>query len=685
MNFLQRAPFVRLLVPLVLGIITARYLALFNPTVYFILIVSLSALILSLFISAKSDLSYRLRWIFGAGIAGLLFLAGYFISVEKEKLSVNHFEDKALIYHVEVISAPKPKPATISCEVRVLNCVSDSLSGIPGSKVLLYLATDSTTQPPRRGDLLLIEAQMKSPEPPRNPLGFDYAAYLKQQGVAATSYVSTKRWRVYGHSDRKSLQGYAENARSKMLELYKQSGLNDNEYAVLAALTLGYKDAIDPDLREDFSHSGAMHILAVSGLHVGVIYLILNTILGFIFRSRKLKVLNTILIVLFLWVYAYITGLPPSVVRSATMFSLVAIGSAMERKSQIYNTIAVSAFIILLQNPAFLFDVGFQLSYSAVLSIIYFQPKIGGLLGFRSRVMRWWWDLTSVSLAAQIGTLPLALFYFHQFPNYFLLTNYIAIPLATFIIYLAVVYLLLSWLPALVFIPAYILKQLLNALNFSVGFIHKLPVSVSILYIDALQFAFLVMIIICLMWFVEKKHFLPLSGFLFFLLLFIGSHTFVKWQSGNEKRIAVFADNQNTHLNLIQGRQHELFTTDSVAAERSVATYWKSKKLKAPQITHSQASFVTTFENTKIVVLLDDLLKRKITNHPIETDILIVGNRAKIRASDILNNIKPKLCIVDLSISAWYAKQLKDSCQVRGIEFYDLRERGAFIYRLGEQ
>lgn len=685
MNFLQRAPFVRLLVPLVLGIITARYLELFNPTVYLTLIVSLSALILSLFIAAKSDLSYHLRWIFGGGFAGLLFMAGYFVAVEKEKRSVNHFEDKVLIYNAEVVSSPKRKPASISCEVRVLSCASDSLSGMPGSKVLLYLAADSTTQLPRRGDLLLIEAQLKSPEPPRNPLGFDYAAYLKQQGVAATAYVSAQRWKAYGHVDRKSLQVYAEKARSKLLHLYNQTGMEVDEYAVLAALTLGYKDAIDPELREDFSNSGAMHILAVSGLHVGVIYMILNTVLGFIFRSRKLKILNTILIVLFLWVYAFITGLPPSVNRSATMFSLVAIGSAMERKSQIYNTIAFSAFIILLQNPAYLFDVGFQLSYSAVLSIIYFQPKIGGLLGFKSRALRWWWDLTAVSMAAQIGTFPLALYYFHQFPNYFLLSNYFAIPLASFIIYLAVSYLLLSWIPLLAVVPAFILKQLLFALNYSVAFIDDLPAAVSYLHVDFLQLAFIVMIVVFLMRFIESKKFIPLAGALLFLLLFVGSHAIIKWRTATESSIVVYADNKHTHLNLIHGRNHRLFSTDSVAADRSASAYWKSKKLLTPIVTQQQTSFVTTFEDKRIVVLLDDMLKRKVTNYPIETDILIVGNKVKIRASDILNNIKPKLCIVDLSISVWYAKQLKDSCQSRGIGFYDLREQGAYIYRLGEQ
>jgi len=685
MNFLQRAPFVRLLVPLVIGILTARYLELFNPTIYLILIVSLSALIFSLFISGKTNLSYQFRWIFGGGLAGMLFLAGYFVFLEKDKLTENYFEDKSLIYNVEILSMPKRKPASISCEVRVLSSENNRFTGVSDSKVLLYLAADSTTKLPHRGDLLLINAHLKPPEPPRNPLGFDYAAYLKRQGVVATAYISAHRWKIYGHINRNSLRGYAEKAREKLLLLYSQTGMESNEYAVLAALTLGYKDAIDPELREDFSNSGAMHVLAVSGLHVGIIYLILNTVLGFVFKSRKLKVLNTIFIVLFLWMYAFITGLPPSVIRSATMFSLVAIGSAMERKSQIYNTIAFSAFVILLQNPFYLFDVGFQLSYSAVLSIVYFQPKIGGLIGFRSRAMRWWWDLTAVSLASQIGTFPLALYYFNQFPNYFLLSNYIAIPLATFIIYLAVTYLFMSWIPFLAIVPAFLLKQLLVALNFSVAFIDNLPSAVTYLYVDLMQFSLIVLVIVFVILFMETKRYYTMMLAFLFLFLFVSSHTFDKWRAAKENSIVVYADNKNTHLNFIDGRNHRLYSTDSIAAERSASVYWKSRKLLDPIVSHQQTSFVTTFADRKIVVLLDDLVKRKVTNHPIETDILIVGNRAKIRASDILNNIKPKLCIVDLSISAWYANQLKDSCHARGIEFYDLRKQGAFIYSFHEQ
>ena len=183
---------------------------------------------------------------------------------------------------------------------------------------------------------------------------------------------------------------------------------------MLAALTLGYKDALTPELRESFSTTGAMHVLAVSGLHVGIIFVVLEFLLSFLNRWRFGKRLKPILIIVLLWSYAFITGLSPSVLRSSVMFSCMAFGGVLGRKSNTYNTIFVSAFFLLFFNADLLFDVGFQLSYSAVIAIVYFQPKIAGLLYVRNRFLRWAWDLAAVSLAAQIGTAPFAIFYFHQ-------------------------------------------------------------------------------------------------------------------------------------------------------------------------------------------------------------------------------------------------------------------------------
>ena len=180
--------------------------------------------------------------------------------------------------------------------------------------------------------------------------------------------------------------------------------LSKNEMAVLSALTLGYKDELEPELREDFSYAGVMHILAVSGLHIGVIYMMLQLIFSMAFRRAKSKILSTLFTLCALWLYAFMTGLPPSVIRATTMFSLVAIGTALNRKSQIYNTISVSAFIILPGNPNLLFDVGFQLSYTAVIGIVTFNQNQLLIQG-KNQKLKWLTDSMAVSLAAQVGTL----------------------------------------------------------------------------------------------------------------------------------------------------------------------------------------------------------------------------------------------------------------------------------------
>jgi competence protein ComEC len=270
----------------------------------------------------------------------------------------------------------------------------------------------------------------------------------------------------------------------QLLDIFRRFGIAGDEFAVLAALTVGYTDALQPDLRASYSATGAMHILSVSGLHVGIVYVVIAFLLGFLDKSVRKKILKAVLIVSFLWIYAFITGLSPSVVRSTLMFTFVAVGAALERKTHIYNTVFMSAFFMLLVNPDFLFDVGFQLSYAAVLSIVFFQRPFSNLLPVNNKLLRWLRDLLTVSVAAQLGTMPFTLYYFHQFPNYFLLTNLVAIPLSTIVIYLAMLLLLVSFVPYLSVGVAFLLKGSLWLLNYLIVWIENLPHALTMISFD---------------------------------------------------------------------------------------------------------------------------------------------------------------------------------------------------------
>ena len=362
------------------------------------------------------------------------------------------------------------------------------------------------------------------------------------------------------------------------------------------------------------------------------------------------------------------------------MFSLVAVGLALERKSQIYNTISVSAFVILLYDPNLLFDIGFQLSYCAVIGIVWFQPKISSLLYVKQKGLKWWWDLTAVSLAAQIATLPLALYYFHQFPNYFLLANYIAIPLSTLIIYLAVAFIILFPVSWLAFIPGLLLKSMLWLLNTSVGYIHDLPHAVSICYLNFFQLILLFSVLVFFSFYLGNKKHLSLMATLCILLIFVLSHIFVHYQTLQLNQLVVYADRKHTHVNVIARHHHQVFTTDSTAASMSASNYWKSMKLHNPAFEMLNSSCFFVFQGKKILILTDNLLHRKTTNIPIETDFLIIGNGLKPRAAELLSCVLPKICIVNQGITSWYVNQLKTICREKGIRFYSIAEQGAFIY-----
>lgn len=684
MDFLQRTPFFRLLVSLVCGIVVFQYLELYLLT-KFIILISAVIFILSSLLLTKSRHVYLYRWLFGSGITLLLFLAGYFVAGYKAKEAAFVSPETSGIFRIEVMESPVEKPKSVSCRVRV-NRFYDGVQMVKiASPSLIYFAKDSLSLHLKKGDILMLRTTFQEPSKALNPEGFDYATYLKRKGITVTAYVNSGNWKIISHINRFSLKSLAEASRNKLLELYSSVDLEKDQFAVLSALTLGYQDDIDKEVREDYSFSGATHILSVSGLHVGVIYIILNFILSRIFRDPKWKILNTVFIVGFLWIYAFITGLPPSVIRSATMFSLVAIGAAIGRKSQIYNTISVSAFFILLFFPDYLFDVGFQLSYLAVISIVYFQPKISSLVYVKNKPLSWLWDLTAVSLAAQLGTLPLALYYFSQFPNYFLFSNYLAIPLSSLIIYFSVAFLFFSWIMWVKMGLAFLLKYLLWMLNWAVAWIHDLPHAISIFHINAWQMLLLFISLLLASFYFENKKFGSLSACLFCFLLFMITDMVLHFQTLQKDQIVVYADRKQTHINFISGKYHQLMTTDSVAAKLTAGRFWRSRKLYSPDFKMLNGSCFKQFMGKRCLILQDNLLHRKQSERPLKVDLLIIGNSLKPRSEELFTCVEPELCVVDQTISTWYVEKLRESCRKRNIQFYAVSAEGAYIYNFKPQ
>ncbi len=256
-------------------------------------------------------------------------------------------------------------------------------------------------------------------------------------------------------------------------------------YGYTSAMVLGKKTALSKHTKQHFSAAGASHLLAVSGLHVGIIYGSLCLLLFPFAPHSRIRKIVSIAIILLLWGYAYLCGLPPSIIRAVTMFSIGAIGTALGQPTQSLNTVFFTAFIMLLYNPYYLFDIGFQLSFSAVIGILLLYPPIYHSLLCQRSLTQWLWGMLSVSIAAQIGTLPFILYYFGTFPLYFLLTNLLLIPLSTLLIYCTLALFLLSSLPVsqLLDYPIHWICQLLHAFSTSISQLPfaKIHVSIGIL------------------------------------------------------------------------------------------------------------------------------------------------------------------------------------------------------------
>ena len=316
-----------------------------------------------------------------------------------------------------------------------------------GSRVLLYLQKDSVSMPVM-GDVLMVQTQVRR----GGQLGdFDYGMYLRRQGLAGSCWANRRNWQVIGHEEDRSLLTIAKRCQYRLHEQYRQMGIEGKELGILSALTLGYRENLDKDVQRSFSVSGAMHVLAVSGLHTGIVWGIVVWLLtlGGWFKplwEEKWKrwLLNIIAIVL-IWMYAFVTGLSPSVMRSALMLSFWALSGLLEKQISRWNPLFSAAMIILIINPLALWSVSFQLSFAAVAGIMLIGQKMQRSISFKGRMLQYVGGLLMVSVAAQIATMPLTMHYFGQTSNYFALTNLVVIPMAGVLLVLGFGTLAMSW------------------------------------------------------------------------------------------------------------------------------------------------------------------------------------------------------------------------------------------------
>ncbi|MBK5284012.1 MAG: ComEC family competence protein, partial [Bacteroidia bacterium] len=407
-NFWSQVPFLRLLPAVLAGILTAIYLGIIS--LLFAWLASLMSIVsLSFFIIFRKYFSsYRLRWVTGIHFYFLSFLFFYILTLENTaSFDRQHFKNNisgAEEFIGQLTEEPIEKAKSRKSEIEIVAIKIKGRWANCSGKILAYLNRDSLSEKLSFGDMISFSTIPLPTEPPANPHQFNYKNFLRFHKIYHQVYLAKGKWNSLNANSGNVITRFAVNIRKRLLEIYRKNNIKGQEFAVLSALTLGYKDEIDAETQRAFSASGAMHVLAVSGLHVGIIFLALRKLLFFLEHGRRKKTIQLLIIAVMIWIFAVISGLSPSVMRASAMISLIVLGKLLLRHTNIFNVIAASAIILLAVNPFMIMEVGFQLSYLAVTGIVALQPWIYRLIYVPNKIFDWFWQLTSVSIAAQLIT-----------------------------------------------------------------------------------------------------------------------------------------------------------------------------------------------------------------------------------------------------------------------------------------
>lgn len=650
-SFLGKTPFFRLLLPVIIYIILCHKLPLFNLSMLTPAFIGLGLMSLSFFVDKKKQ--YNLRWIFCVGLYLFLISLTHLQYHKQEASSTFTPTDNQNnnYYLATIIDIPELKPRSVACNAK--------LSAPINKKVKLYFEQTSESFEIQPGDEIVFYSLLDQFKDYGNPDDFDYHNFMKIKGFSCTGFVASNDWQ-YTSRHSNTITCISQRIRARALNFYKSFGLNSDSYAFISALTLGYKNDLTKNLQEAFRVSGTAHVLAVSGLHVGIIFIVINMIFSSLVNRGKPFYLRQCLIITVLWGYVFISGMSASVIRAAIMLTINCIGNIYTRKGFTLNTLCAAAFMILIYSPFTLFDISFQMSFSAVFSILYFQPILQKLYTPTNKILKYFWNLSTVSVSAQLGIFPLVLYYFGTFPTYFFITNILVVPLVAIIIYMASPLIILSLplfrnLALFEFVRTifqWVVKILIETTLHIVYFAETLPLSqITDLNISILQTILLIGFIFLIANWIFTKRPRSLIFSLTCVWLFLLVRTY----------------------NLNQIKPPELVVFNS-RHESEISLYYNNKRhfielTENGLLPHHKKSIYRISDCSIINNYLDERIK---------LDILILSDNKNFNFENILAVFNPSIIVLDSTLPSYFSKRVTNQCKLLGIVVHDVTKDGAF-------
>ena len=671
-------PLARMTIGFLTGILVAYY---FKPTpsfVFELLFIASCVFVIAYFFSKRN-----------AANAIYFGLATYFlafgIGASTQIIHTDSFQKSNYIHEKSIFDKPhlisvaiKEKLRSSAYNDRYIVLVNQIDGKKKSGRILLNVRKDSLNHSFEIGTHLQIKGSLYQNSPAKNPNQFDYGKYLENKQIYAQMYADASDIKM-GSIMEKDVWYYTAKLRTKIIRNLEKTHFNKAELHVAIALILGQQQDISPEIIRDYQFAGAVHILSVSGLHIGFILLFVTFILKPFPNTRRGSFIKLIIILLSLSSFGFIAGLAPSVLRSVTMFSFVAIGMYLRRSTNIFHTLLVSMLLILLFEPSFLFDVGFQLSYVALFFILWLQPLLSQLWMPKTVISKYFWDILTVSFAAQIGAFPLSIYYFHQFPGLFFVTNLVIIPFLSIIMGLGVLVMVLA---AFDTIPLF----LVQFLEWSIFILNKIINSIASLEQFIIQdipfnwqllLSVYVLLIATIIWF-KKPSFnrmvLAMLTLIVFQITYFQTHGTVQ----NQTELVIFNTKKSSLIAERNGENITVYANDSllksVSKNKTFASYSMGNfsSLKAKKKLQNLIYF-----NGKKILIVDSVAVYPKNSRP---DIVVLTQSPKINFERFLQTTKPKMVVADGSNFRTIQKLWKATCLKQKIPFHATGEKG--FYRL---
>ncbi len=689
---IKRIPVLRPLVSLIIGILVQYHFSLTTTYLFSIAFAAASILLSSLYLSSRFPLFYN-KAIAIAAILLFITVGGILTHTQTDKNDkswIGNYYQQGMPMLLTIKEPPLPKQKSIKlvakAEAVFINHQWQTVEG----NVLIYLKNGDSIPCINYGSQLLVTASMAPIEFANNPGGFNYREYCSFKHIYYQGFLSVKDFKLLKTTKSILLFRIIYHARANILSILRKYIPNPIQRSVAEALLIGYRNDLDKELVHAYSNTGVIHIIVIAGLHLGMIYTLLLLLFN-PFKNRKwCKTVKPIFIFLVLWGFCLLTGANTPILRSTIMFSFILIGELIGKKANTFNSLALSAFCILLIDPFSLFDAGFQFSYAAVLSIVLFSEYIHRWIYLQNKILHFIWNICAVTISAQILTLPLVIYYFHRIPTLFVVTNILAVPLAGLILYSEIFLVLISFLPLFAGILGKVIEQLIWGMNGFISNINSLPFSGwKSLQLSVIEVIFLYGFLFGIsLWMIQKSYrpfLVALISLLFFV--FIRCIDFIKKE--RKQQIIVYNIDRHSAIDLIDGRSF-LFIGDSLLRDNGFlkdfhlvpARILNRTTIRNELIGISFYNNIVT-SNKKTLLIIDKGIDSNIKfgSKP-KLDAIILTNNATVSLKYLQTIFNCHNYVWDASNSKTRRMNWKKEADSLSLPYYSVADKGGFIMNL---